>query len=148
MASSAFLEFSIDGRLLRFGQPGLEIPLNAARRVQDLRGKWFEEALCHCQHLQGDPLHAALGLAFERHQRIVTDHDIAQWLDSPEGAVFVLWHALRLFQPELSEEHAREVYESLDGEQLARIAGFFTAGLRGSFTPTRNNGDELIEVAQ
>ena len=148
MASNDSLELSSDGRPLLIGRPGLEIHFNAARRVQALRGQWFEDALRHCGGLEGEPLHAALALAFERHQRIVKDDDIAEWLDSPEGAVFVLWHALREFQPEFTEEHAREVYESLDGEQLARIAGFFTAGLRGSFTPTRNNGDELIEVAQ
>jgi len=123
------LEISIAGRRYRIGQPGLEVPFEAAERVESLRVRRLEEALDRCGRLQGPALEAALAQAFEWHQKIVTDRDIAAWLESPAGAVFTLWHGLRKCDGTVTEDEARAVYQSLDGEQFVQIARFFAEGL-------------------
>ncbi len=141
-----FIELSVEGNLVRFGRPSMELQLLAAERLHELRNQRFEEEIAGCATLQGESLYAALSIAFERHQAIVTDREIANWLETPAGTVFILWHALRKFRGSCREEDARNVYESLTVYQLELLARFFATGRQGDVCDSSNPADTTCEV--
>lgn len=118
------LEFQIDGRTYRIGPVGLEIHFHAVEAIYRLRDDRFASALERCTSLDGEPLEAALRIAFDLHQRIVTNDEVADWLESLDGAAFTFAQALRKFQPNLSDEESRALYEKLDARQLQQITRF------------------------
>lgn len=119
-----FLELQIDGRTHRIGRVGLEVHFDAVEQIYRLRDERFGRALERCTSLAGEQFEAALRLAFNQHQRIVTNDEVADWLESLEGAAFTFAQALRKFQPDLSEEACRGLYEKLNARQLQQITRF------------------------
>lgn len=111
------------------GKPDLSVFFEAADRVQSLKTRRFAEVLERSRSLEGDALRETLSLAFEWHQRIVTNSEIAEWLQSPEGDIFLFWHAARKTQRDLEEPDARSIYQQLNADQLVRIARFFAESL-------------------
>lgn len=153
MRNHETLNITINGRSVTLGAPGLSVLCAAAERVQDSKTQRFAEAVESCGSLAGEARVAALSCALERHQAIVTDCEVASWLDSPEGDAFLFWHAARTVSPFMSEAEARELYESLNADQIPAIAEFFAAhlgvNLKKPGSPQgdleKNSGQVLLE---
>ncbi|MGE3314002.1 MAG: hypothetical protein AB7O26_02720 [Planctomycetaceae bacterium] len=129
MTNQETLNITVNERSVTLGAPGLRVLCDAAERVQEGKTRRFTESLEGCRSLTGEALAAALSNAVERHQSFVTDCEVAEWLDSPEGDAFLFWHAARIVSPDLSEDEARTLHESLSSDQVSTIAAFFAARL-------------------
>ena len=131
MTHTDSIELEISGRTHRVGNVGLEVNFEAFDRIRSLRDAAFAKSLSLCKELRGEPLQSALSLALERHQRIVTNEEVSDWLDSLEGSAFTFWCAARKFRPDLSEAEAVSLYKNLNGNQFVALAKFFAESFLG-----------------
>jgi hypothetical protein len=131
------LQILIGGKTYRVRGIGLEVQFAAADRIRALHDAQFDRRIKACATLEGEALHRALELAFAGHQKIVTDAEVLEWMQTLEGTVFILWSALAQDEPELSEKDIRDLYLQLSPVQLSAIARFFVESVAaGSSHPT------------
>jgi hypothetical protein len=129
VSSNGCLKLTVAEKPVGLARIGLEVQFAATARLREERDRRFAAQIAACVRLEGEALRRALELAFDRHQRLISDGEVIDWLQTLDGTVFTLWQALRPLEPRITEAEAREIYFQLSAAQLEAVARF----LAGNF---------------
>lgn len=126
------LTINVDGKDFNFGRVGFGMYLKASEKMRALREAAFQRVV---ETLPNDPFKAqnaaATAIDIFMGGAVVGEHEIREWLFSPEGIVFMISHALKAGGHTDPEKDAEEFYELMSLEDKAELEGFIFECLRG-----------------